>query len=99
MRSSDTKGNEMDININQERWIEATQHQAFTDKVAPIVDSLIRSMYEQVAKVVGFDNLNANSEDEYKTENAFNAIVAEVIFELMTPKQLNELFASHNTDN
>ena len=89
----------MDINTNNAEWITASNHQAFTDTVAPIVDSLIRSMYEQVAKVVGFDNLNANSEDEYETENAFNAIVAEVIFESMTPKQLNELLDSHNTDN
>lgn len=88
----------MDTIINNEEWITASNHQAFTDKVAPIVDSLIRLMYEQVAKVVGFDNLNANSESDWKVENAFNSIVAEVIFELMTPAQLRELLASHNTD-
>ena len=88
----------MDIFENNQEWITATNHQAFTDKVAPIVDSLIRSMYEQVAKVVGFDNLNANNEDDWKTENAFNEVVAEVIFNAMTPAQLRELLASHNTD-
>jgi hypothetical protein len=99
MRSSDTKGNKMDINDNNAEWITATNHQAFTDKVAPIVDSLTRSLYEQIAKVVGFDNLNANDEDEYDTTNALNSIVAEVLFESMTPLQLRELLASHNTDN
>jgi len=89
----------MDIYSNKEEWITATNHQAFTDTVAPIVDSLIRSMYEQIAKVVGSDNLNSNDEDDYDTTNALNSIVAEVIFESMTPKQLNELLASHNTDN
>ena len=88
----------MDINENNAEWITASNHQAFTDTVAPIVDSLIRSLYEQVAKVVGFDNLISNDEDEYDTTNALNSIVAEVIFESMTPKQLHELLASHNTD-
>jgi hypothetical protein len=88
----------MDIETDYDKWITATNHQAFTDTVAPIVDSLIRSLYEQVAKVVGFENLNSNDEDEYDTTNAFNSIVAEVIFESMTPKQLRELLASHNTD-
>jgi hypothetical protein len=89
----------MDIETNYDKWIRATNHQAFTDTVAPIVESLTRSMYEQIAKVVGFDNLNSNDEDDYNTTNALNSIVAEVIFESMTPKQLNELLASHNTDN
>ena len=88
----------MDINDNNAEWITASNHQAFTDKVAPIVDTLIRSLYEQVAKVVGWDNLSANDEDDYDTQNALNSIVAEVIFESMTPAQLRELLASHNTD-
>ena len=88
----------MDIFENNAEWITASNHQAFTDTVAPIVDSLLRSLYDQVAKVVGFDNLNSSNENDYDTENAFNSIVAEVIFESMTPKQLNELLASHNTD-
>ena len=88
----------MDIDDNNAEWITASNHQAFTDKVAPIVDTLIRSLYEQVAKVVGWDNLSANDEDEYDTQNALNSIVAEVIFESMTPAQLRELLASHNTD-
>ena len=89
----------MDIFSDRNEWIRASNHQAFTDVVSPIVDSLIRSMYDQVAKVVGFDNLNANTEYNYETENAFNSIVAEVIFESMTPNQLRELLASHETDN
>ena len=70
------KGNEMDIFENEKEWIEASNHQAFTDTVAPIVDSLVRSFYEQVAKVVGFDNLNSNDEDDTATQNAFSSIVA-----------------------
>lgn len=88
----------MDITSNQEQWIEATNHQAFTDIVTPIVDSLTRSMYEQLAKVVGFDNLNASNEDETNTINTLNALVAEVLFESMTLKQFNELVDSHKTD-
>lgn len=88
----------MDIFENNAEWITASNHQAFTDVVFPIVDSLVRSFYEQVAKVVGFDNLNSNNEDDTATQNAFNSIVAEVIFESMTPAQLRELLASHNTD-
>ena len=88
----------MDIFENEKEWIEASNHQAFTDTVAPIVDSLVRSFYEQVAKVVGFDNLNSNNEDDTATQNAFSSIVAEVLFESMTPRQLRELLASHNTD-
>lgn len=88
----------MDIFENEAEWITATNHQAFIDKVAPIVDSLTRSLYEQVAKVVGFDNLNSNDEDDTATQNALNSIVAEVLFESMTPAQLRELLASHNTD-
>lgn len=88
----------MDIFENNAEWITASQHQAFTDVVFPIVDSLTRSLYEQVAKVVGFDNLSANDENDYDTQNALNSIVAEVIFESMTPAQLRELLASHNTD-
>lgn len=88
----------MDIISNQEQWIEATNHQAFTDIVTPIVDSLTRSMYEQLAKVVGFDNLNASNEDETNTINTLNALVAEVLFESMTFAQFNELVDSHKTD-
>lgn len=91
------KGNKMDIFENEKEWIKASNHQAFTDLVLPIVDSLVRSFYEQVAKVVGFDNLNSNNEDDTATQNAFNSIVAEVLFESMTPAQLRELLASHNT--
>ena len=89
----------MDINDNNAEWITATNHLAFIEKVSPIVDSLTRSLYEQVSKVVGYDNFVANNEDEYDTTNAFNSIVAEVLFESMTPSQLRELLASHNTDN
>ena len=89
----------MDINTNQERWIEATQHQAFTDLVSPIVETLTRSLYDQLVKVVGFDNLNSNDEDETETQNALNELVAKVLFESMTSKQLTELLDSHKTDN
>jgi hypothetical protein len=88
----------MDISTNQERWIEATQHQAFTDIVAPIVETLTRSLYDQLVKVVGYDELIGGDEDETATENALNALVAEVLFESMTSKQLTELVNSHNTD-
>lgn len=88
----------MDINTNQEQWIEATQHQAFADIVTPIVDSLTRSMYEQLAKVVGFDNFSANDENDTDTINTLNALVAEVLFESMTHSQFNELVDSHKTD-
>ena len=88
----------MDIFENEAEWITATNHQAFIDKVAPIVDSLTRSLYEQTGKVVGFDNLCTSNEDEYDTTNALNSIVAEVLFESMTPSQFRELLASHNTN-
>ena len=88
----------MDISTNQERWIEATQHQAFTDIVAPIVETLTRSMYDQLVKVVGFDNFISNYEDETETQNALNELVAKVLFQSMTSKQLTELVNSHNTD-
>ena len=88
----------MDISTNEEQWIEATQHQAFTDIVAPIVDSLTRSMYDQLVKVVGFEALNSNDENDSDTINTLNALVAEVLFESMTHAQFNELVDSHNTD-
>lgn len=88
----------MDINTNQERWIEATQHQAFTDIVSTIVDSLTRSMYDQLVKVVGFDELIGGDEDETETQNSLNELVAKVLFESMTSKQLTELVNSHKTD-
>jgi hypothetical protein len=88
----------MDINTNQERWIEATQHQAFTDIVAPIVETLTRSLYDQLVKVVGFDELIGGEEDETATENSLNELVAKVLFESMTSKQLTELVNSHKTD-
>jgi hypothetical protein len=89
----------MDIFENRDEWIKASSHQAFTDVVSPIVESLMESMNELISQVVGFDNLNANSEYQTETENAFNSIVAEVIFESMTPTQLRELLTSHETDN
>ena len=88
----------MDINTNQERWIEATQHQAFTDLVSPIVDSLTRSLYDQLVKAVGYDELIGGDEDETATQNSLNELVAKVLFESMTSKQLTELVNSHNTD-
>ena len=88
----------MDINTNQERWIEATQHQAFTDIVSKIVDSLTRSLYDQLVKVVGFDGLIGGDENETETQNALNELVAKVLFESMTSKQLTELVNSHKTD-
>ena len=95
---SDTKGKAMDISTNEEQWIEATQHQAFTDIVTPIVDSLTRSMYDQLVKVVGFEALNSNDENDSDTINTLNALVAEVLFESMTHSQFNELVDSHKTD-
>jgi len=88
----------MDINTNQERWIEATEHQAFTDIVTHIVETLTRSLYDQLVKVVGFDNLIVNNDDEIATVNALNELIAKVLFESITPKQLTELVNSHNTD-
>jgi hypothetical protein len=88
----------MDISTNQERWIEATQHQAFTDIVAPIVETLTRSLYDQLVKAVGYDELIGGDEDETETQNALNELVAKVLFESMTAKQLTELVNSHNTD-
>jgi hypothetical protein len=89
----------MDITNNQERWIQATQHQAFTDIVSPVVETLFRSLYDQLVKIVGFDNLIVNNDDEIATENALNELVAKILFESITIKQLNELLNSHNTDN
>jgi hypothetical protein len=89
----------MDITNNQERWIQATQHQAFTDIVSPVVETLSRSLYDQLIKIVGFDNLIVSENDETETENALNELVAKVLFESITIKQLNELLNSHNTDN
>ncbi len=88
----------MDITNDQELWIEATQHQAFTDLVSPVVETLSRSLYEQIAKIVGFDNLIGGEENETETENALNELVAKVLFESLTRKQLLELLTSHKTD-
>jgi hypothetical protein len=89
---------QMDITNDQELWIEATQHQAFTDLVSPVVETLSRSLYEQIAKIVGFDNLIGGEENETETENALNELVAKVLFESLTRKQLLELLTSHKTD-
>jgi hypothetical protein len=88
----------MDITNNQDQWIQSTQHQAFTDLVSPVVETLSRSLYEQIAKIVGFDNLIGGDENETETENALNELVAKVLFESLTRKQLFELLTSHKTD-
>lgn len=89
----------MDIFENRNEWIKASSHQAFTDVVSPIVDSLMESMNELISQVIGVDNLKANNEYQTETENAFNSIVAEVLFESMTPTQLRELLSLHDIDN
>jgi hypothetical protein len=88
----------MDITNNQDQWIESTQHQAFTDIVSPVVETLSRSLYEQIAKIVGFDNLIGGDEDETETKNTLNELVSKVLFESLTRRQLFELLNSHETD-
>lgn len=89
----------MDIFENRNEWVKASSHQAFTDVVSPIVDSLMESMSELISQVIGVDNLKSNNEYQTETENAFNSIVAEVLFESMTPTQLRELLSAHDIDN
>jgi hypothetical protein len=88
----------MDITNNQDQWIQSTQHQAFTDLVSPVVETLSRSLYDQLVKIVGFDNLIVSDNNETETENALNELVAKVLFESLTRKQLFELLTSHKTD-
>ena len=63
----------MDIFENQSEWIKASSHQAFTDEVVTITNSLIQSMYDQMKKAIGFE-LNIDTEYQDETENAFNSI-------------------------
>jgi hypothetical protein len=88
----------MDITNDQERWIEATQHQAFTDIVSPIVEILSQSLYEQIAKIVGFDNLIGGDENETSTQNELNQLVAKILYESLSYNQYVSIITSHKTD-
>jgi hypothetical protein len=86
----------MDINTNQEQWIEATQHQAFTDIVVEASSEMMKCLDRVITKSVGFDN--SLRDDETEVQNELNDLVAQILFESLSHDQFISLINSHNTD-
>ena len=88
----------MDIMTNEKEWIEATQHQAFTDIVVEASSEMMRSLDRVITQNVGFDNSLRNEDEETDTQNELNDIVAKVLFESLSQDQFISLIKSHDTD-
>jgi hypothetical protein len=86
----------MDINTNQEQWIEATQHQAFTDIVVEASTEMMKCLDRVITKAVGFDN--SLRDDETEVQNELNDLIAQILFESLSHDQFISLINSHNTD-
>jgi hypothetical protein len=92
------KGKKLDIIKNEKEWIEATQHQAFTDIVVEASTEMMKCLDLEITKAVGFDNSLRDEDEETDTQNELNDIVAKVLFESLSQDQFISLIKSHDTD-
>jgi hypothetical protein len=88
----------MDILRNEKEWIEATQHQAFTDIVTEASEEMMKSLDRVITKAVGFDNSLRDEDEQAETQNELNDIVAQILFQSLSHDQFISLINSHNTD-
>lgn len=88
----------MDILRNEKQWIEATQHQAFTDIVVEASEEMMKCLDCVITKAVGFDNSLRDEDEQAETQNELNDIVAQILFESLSHDQFISLINSHNTD-
>ncbi len=88
----------MDILRNEKEWIEATQHQAFTDIVVEASEEMMKCLDCVITKAVGFDNSLRDEDEQAETQNELNDIVAQILFESLSHDQFISLINSHNTD-
>jgi hypothetical protein len=87
----------MDIIKNEKEWIEATQHQAFTDIVVEASTEMMKCLDRVITKAVGFDN--SLRDDETEVQNELNDLIAQILFESLSHDQFIALINSHKTDN
>jgi hypothetical protein len=83
---------------NEKEWIEATQHQAFTDIVVEASTEMMKCLDREITQKVGFDNSLRDEDEETDTQNELNDIVAKVLFESLSYDQFISLIKSHDTD-
>ncbi len=88
----------MDILRNEREWIEATQHQAFTDIVVEASEEMMKCLDRVITKAVGFDNSLRDEDEQAETQNELNDIVAQILFQSLSHDQFISLINSHNTD-
>ena len=88
----------MDILRNEKQWIEATQHQAFTDIVVEASEEMMKCLDCVITKAVGFDNSLRDEDEQAETQNELNDIVAQILFQSLSHDQFISLINSHNTD-
>jgi hypothetical protein len=88
----------MDILRNEKEWIEATQHQAFTDIVVEASEEMMKCLDRVITKAVGFDNSLRDEDEQAETQNELNDIVAQILFQSLSHDQFISLINSHNTD-
>ena len=88
----------MDILRNEKEWIEATQHQAFTDIVVEASEEMMKCLDRVITKAVGFDNSLRDEDEQTETQNELNDIVAQILFQSLSHDQFISLINSHKTD-
>ena len=88
----------MDILRNEKEWIEATQHQAFTDIVVEASEQMLEMLDRVITKAVGFDNSLRDEDEQTETQNELNDLIARVLFESLSHDQFISLINSHKTD-
>ncbi len=85
----------MDIIKNEKEWIEATQHQAFTDIVVEASTEMMKCLDRVITKAVGFDNSLRDDETEVQNElNYTRDILAKISKMLHTEKAKNDQLES-----
>lgn len=88
----------MNITKHEKEWIEATQHEAFADRVIAIREEMLKSLDDKILKLVGLEHSLRSDDEQTNLENQLNEVIARELFRALHPDQLAALLNSHKID-